>query len=372
MSSIAATRDVEPRRRQEKSSSLRDNAMTDLVQWRKAVAADQDDGRGRPRERPLWPEDKAEETVVGSPGAESTSSASSASTFQEQNDRTVPPSPYRNRQSSMHRTHSPPHSHDNELSPIFPSSSVFVRAPEHAIPPPATIHRERSRSRSLPPPSVFVEAEEPPAVFSALVPHPPSLSPWSTDDEDESAWETASVTTTTSASSPFPLSPSRTSPLPQPLVRQPSDEDDEHSHSGLLSPFRHAELEHEHRALQAEAHSQQLSEDWSLNLSQESLPHIPLRPFRNQVGGHSAIYKFTKRAVCKVSNRALAFVSVLTIVDFPCPPSSASCLSRKSVLRSSRARSAASSGFHTALSGCHVGQLPTGSAWCHLASRLVH
>jgi hypothetical protein len=36
------------------------------------------------------------------------------------------------------------------------------------------------------------------------------------------------------------------------------------------------------------------------NLSQESLPHIPLRPFRNQVGGHSAIYKFTKRAVCKV------------------------------------------------------------------------
>jgi hypothetical protein len=34
--------------------------------------------------------------------------------------------------------------------------------------------------------------------------------------------------------------------------------------------------------------------------SNESLPHIPLRPFRNQVGGHSAIYRFTKRAVCKV------------------------------------------------------------------------
>jgi hypothetical protein len=31
------------------------------------------------------------------------------------------------------------------------------------------------------------------------------------------------------------------------------------------------------------------------------LPTIPLMPFRNQVGGHSAIYKFTKRAVCKVS-----------------------------------------------------------------------
>ncbi|KAG2158945.1 SAICAR synthase-like protein [Suillus bovinus] len=33
--------------------------------------------------------------------------------------------------------------------------------------------------------------------------------------------------------------------------------------------------------------------------SDETLPHIPLRPFRNQVGGHSAIYRFTKRAVCK-------------------------------------------------------------------------
>ncbi|KAG2152874.1 SAICAR synthase-like protein [Suillus clintonianus] len=33
--------------------------------------------------------------------------------------------------------------------------------------------------------------------------------------------------------------------------------------------------------------------------SDESLPHIPLRPFHNQVGGHSAIYRFTKRAVCK-------------------------------------------------------------------------
>lgn len=30
------------------------------------------------------------------------------------------------------------------------------------------------------------------------------------------------------------------------------------------------------------------------------LPPVPLKPFRNQVGGHSAIYKFTKRAVCKV------------------------------------------------------------------------
>ena len=29
--------------------------------------------------------------------------------------------------------------------------------------------------------------------------------------------------------------------------------------------------------------------------------HIPLRPFRNKVGGHASMYKFTRRAVCKVS-----------------------------------------------------------------------
>ena len=40
--------------------------------------------------------------------------------------------------------------------------------------------------------------------------------------------------------------------------------------------------------------------DLALTFPPDNLPHIPLRPFRNQVGGHSAIYKFTRRAVCKV------------------------------------------------------------------------
>ncbi|KAF8305136.1 SAICAR synthase-like protein [Clavulina sp. PMI_390] len=42
------------------------------------------------------------------------------------------------------------------------------------------------------------------------------------------------------------------------------------------------------------------------------LPHVPLKPFRNQVGGHSAIYKFTKRAVCKplVSRENLFYEAV--------------------------------------------------------------
>ncbi|KIY65247.1 SAICAR synthase-like protein [Cylindrobasidium torrendii FP15055 ss-10] len=43
-----------------------------------------------------------------------------------------------------------------------------------------------------------------------------------------------------------------------------------------------------------------------------NLPHIPLKPFRNQVGGHTAIYKFTKRAVCKplVSRENLCYEAV--------------------------------------------------------------
>lgn len=48
-------------------------------------------------------------------------------------------------------------------------------------------------------------------------------------------------------------------------------------------------------------------QDLDLDMSQGGLPHIPLRPFRNQVGGHSAIYKFTKRAVCKVRWDILPF-----------------------------------------------------------------
>jgi inositol-hexakisphosphate kinase len=43
-----------------------------------------------------------------------------------------------------------------------------------------------------------------------------------------------------------------------------------------------------------------------LDLSTAPLPNVPLKPFKNQVGGHSAIYKFTKRAVCKVCTFPIA------------------------------------------------------------------
>ena len=296
-SPVSSIRDVESRRRKsERRPSIRDSLRHDLVQWRNSIMTDQD-GRGRPRDRPfVWPESHVGDPQIGSP--DSVASSSSVATLQDLTDHTVPSSPHRRPHSSMHRSSSPTHN-QADLTPILPNN-VFIRAPEHDIPPPATHDPLVSPSttplsHSLPSPS--------PLSLSAFVPPPTVVSPWSSEDEDdESAWETASVTTTTSttsASSPFPLSPRRTSPAPQPIVRHPSDEDDEHHHGVLLSPFHHAELEREDRALHTGSHHH--VPEWSLNLSQESLPHIPLRPFKNQVGGHSAIYKFTKSAVCKVS-----------------------------------------------------------------------
>ncbi|KAF7789326.1 hypothetical protein EIP86_000270 [Pleurotus ostreatoroseus] len=308
--SAASARD-DVRRRKERQLSIRDSMMNDLAQWRRAVAADQDDGRGRPRERALWPEDNGEEgeTVAGSPGTDT--SVSSASTLQDKNEHSAVSPPYRPPRPSMHRPHhSPtrphdPRSHDNEISPVLPSS-IFVGPPEHDVPPPAALRRDSSRSPTTLTAVVLPLTDTPRQVPTALLPPPSSYTPWSTDDEDddddESTWDTASATTTTSttsASSPFPLSPLRTSPAPQsqPLVRHPSDDDDQQR--GLLEAYDYTHGDNMHGSAQ-ELDPDGVPLDWSLNLSQESLPHIPLRPFRNQVGGHSAIYKFTKRAVCKV------------------------------------------------------------------------
>jgi hypothetical protein len=105
-------------------------------------------------------------------------------------------------------------------------------------------------------------------------------SPWTTDDE--SAWESASVTSSTSTSSP----PSPPEPIEShPNVTWPID-DEYHGMS------RHTSMDND-VGIDDQYHAQ-------FDLSEDTLPHVPLRPFRNQVGGHTSIYKFTKRAVCKV------------------------------------------------------------------------
>ena len=140
-------------------------------------------------------------------------------------------------------------------------------------------------------------------------------SPWATDDE--SAWESASVTSTESISSP--VSP------PEPLESNPGvtwPTDNGYDISSRTPVGDDVGIDDRY-------HTQ-------FEPSEDVLPHVPLRPFRNQVGGHTSIYKFTKRAVCKVRNPS-PFPSD-TIFTFH-PKWKAPSFKGKPVLRGCRARS---------------------------------
>lgn len=72
-----------------------------------------------------------------------------------------------------------------------------------------------------------------------------------------------------------------------------------HSHSQLTYQVQQNSQSSDSKS--DETHPTQQQKLMSQKQSSARLPPVPLKPFRNQVGGHSAIYKFTKRAVCKVS-----------------------------------------------------------------------
>ncbi|KAJ6539084.1 hypothetical protein B0H19DRAFT_1177045 [Mycena capillaripes] len=237
-------------------SPARETLIHDLTQWRENVSNLQEGGRGRRRERPV--EEPVFEMDLSTPPV-------------------YPPSP------------SPSRSRSSRVPALRfqeDATSTYDRTPITELPPFTTPPRHHTKSPA--------QVQIPPApslrpTISEL--ESSSFSPWSTDD-DESAWETASGTTSTSTSSAGisnsldTLAPSYTSHLND-LGRRSfthsHDETDDQKDGGLLD----------------------------LDL-EEHLPHIPLRPFRNQVGGHSAIYKFTKQAVCKplVSRENLFYESV--------------------------------------------------------------
>ncbi|TFK56154.1 SAICAR synthase-like protein [Heliocybe sulcata] len=292
-----------------RSVLFRESSVGDLAQWRQAVVSSRDDvGRGRRRERTSHDESRVA-LEPDSPGSDT--SVSSVATFQDR-DRAVRRSP-------------------SIRNPLFPPSPSPSRPPLERIPPRSSGVFTSASSPSLTRPSLpdvvphpsTVLHRSPPASHTRLeddfvysldlasppAPAPTAYSSWSTDDE--SAWETASVSTnasTTTTSSAFPRSPlqSPSSVLPQPILRSPDDDDDEHRNR-IVPSSPHDEPTPDY---QSNGIDEYLDVDW--DVPPDGLPHIPLRPFRNQVGGHTPIYKFTKRAVCKplVSRENLFYEAV--------------------------------------------------------------
>ncbi|KAK0491205.1 hypothetical protein IW261DRAFT_1436378 [Armillaria novae-zelandiae] len=268
--SVASSGD-ESHRAKDRKASVREIKIADLTNWRKEVMNVMD-GRGRRRDR------------IESPGSAvfvsstPTSFQPSPSSSSRPHSRIYPPSPSPSRSPSDRYAKAPssrPPSSTGiasvpSLSPITTTFSV----PSSPSPP----QDESQRSLSFP--------TTPNDIFS--------ISPWST--EDESTWESASVATSTSTTSAYSSYHfSHGSNLSSTFV-QSSDHPRESQLFSSPSESKDVAIE-EH------------ADNPDLDLS---LTHIPLRPFRNQVGGHSAIYKFTKRAVCKplVSRENLFYEAV--------------------------------------------------------------
>ncbi|KAG6832884.1 hypothetical protein H0H92_004768 [Tricholoma furcatifolium] len=257
------TREDDLRAKERRVSTTRDSSVNDLTQWSKEIGTRQELGRGRRRER----------TVDETTDADTFSDLSIpiSATFHD------PPSPFIRPRSQAY----PP-----SPSPSRSPSTTRVTTLSYQLPPAA-----ETSSTPIQSPAPFLVTEQTPISPQDSI----SFSPWSTDDE--SAWETASTVTTTST-------PSTHSPRIFPsneLFESVGETDD-------LS-LKHTRNGHRHFDDSERVGSSELDFEHDLH---EKLPHIPLRPFRNQVGGHSAIYKFTRQAVCKplVSRENLFYESV--------------------------------------------------------------
>ncbi|KAF9247114.1 SAICAR synthase-like protein [Melanogaster broomeanus] len=263
-------------------SKTRDSAFPDPSQWRNDVISRQEATirgrrRGRASDISLFDPDS------GSPGEPSPISLPQSPCIRPRS-RGYPPSPSPSR-SPTHRI--PPLTLYNiaaDINSVVPEGQPSGSLEAGSISPysfrsrsPTPTHISPYAPTVIPPPSLVPSTSRP-------------YSPWSTDDE--SAWETSSVTSdvsTTSGTSEHPLILSQASGE---ASYDASEEDDKKQPPIPLKSNVDASPNGSN-AWNAD------SLDMIFGDSEESLPHIPLRPFRNQVGGHSAIYKFTKRAVCK-------------------------------------------------------------------------
>ena len=145
------------------------------------------------------------------------------------------------------------------------------------------------------------------------IPSPGLESPWSSDSE--SAWDTASmassVATTTSPSN------EHRDPTGVHHSRRRRDSRDTLGARGA-SLSRHNDKDGAQDDDLDVPDEDDEAAYGTLDELEPPLPNVPLKPFRNQVGGHSAIYKFTKRAVCKVRNTHKR-CKLLTSFSLSCP-----------------------------------------------------
>ncbi|KAH7916769.1 SAICAR synthase-like protein [Hygrophoropsis aurantiaca] len=261
--------------KESESSKPRETILNDLSQWRRDVSSRQEASRGRRRER------ATDVSVVGigpSPSEGEPSIGVHSSPCMRPVSRGYPPSPSPSRP-PVNRI--PPLTLYNITNDVNTVSETSIR----------TQRRPSSSSDSRSP--TPIQTVSPYA--STLINHPRSVpyvdrpsSPWTTDDD--STWETTSVTSTASHTSEFSDTSSISHGIAFPTTTPSPDEEYDHPH-GL--PQIGAEDD------ESPINGQVWDEDYfdfTFDQPEGNLPHIPLRPFRNQVGGHSAIYKFTKRA----------------------------------------------------------------------------
>ena len=265
----------------ERKSSLRESPPYDVTQWRRDHPVVMSRGRRRERAFDELPDnidfrrDDSQQTIHPFPNPNESS-----------------PIFFRPRSRAYHLSSSPPPSpskstafyhHIPETSSLSSVSAYPVAKRPHLPPMRTTTHYSRS-------PTPVRADHHPNGYVSNPISPLESLSSWS---DDESLWETASTASTVASNTSAYGYPSSTGHSPSstlqklPETVQVSDTSNRFSHldEENLAPFD--SIDNETLAV-------------NINRLEERLPHIPLRPFRNQVGGHSAIYKFTKQAVCKV------------------------------------------------------------------------
>jgi len=236
-----------------------ENVSQEYNPWRRGFVENSTAKRGRRRDRTLPETDKRRDNHVSPNGGEPTFPPSSSLS---QSRRQSSTSSQLRQQTNSTSIHSRRFSSSQHLSASREGFSAFT----------LPVNQNGCRSSSLSAPISPVE----------------STSSWLTDGD--STWETASVMTSTSTtpSTSTQRGGRNQSPMPSHSISE------EASLRSPRSSLAFGESDSDHFL--------------HVDVSQESLSHIPLQPFENQVGGHTSIYKFTKQAICKVCTTFVSFL----------------------------------------------------------------